>query len=135
MITIIQVILIVLLYSVYHVLSYIQASCEFGRSCTVVCPELSDSISITSAIFTGLVDEFEGMLCSMDTTTQVQALCSGSISTFTITYQNMGGSCGGQYSQMLFVDIFYDCIPPPAPPPCGGGQDYPSCTPCGNIYY
>ena len=133
MITIIQVVLIVLLYNVYHTLSTL-ASCNTGTSCPVFCPS-SQTISINSAWFYGEADfgVYGGeQRCDREVKSYVELLCGGSGSTFSVTYNNLGGNPCSFTPDEQYLEVDFDCNGPTS---CSSGQDYPSCQPCGNNYY
>ena len=115
MITIIQVLLIVLLYSVYHVLSY-SVDCPNMQSCIVSCASSSPPgrVNITLANFIGShTNGGSTQICQSTVTTQVRALCGiaqNQVATFQVTTTTMGGDpCNGQATD-LQVYINFDCI-------------------------
>jgi hypothetical protein len=144
MMRIIRVVLIVLLYNVYHVLSH-TTSCLYETSCIFGCtaPQV---ITVNTAKFGGSYYDFRNNrneACELDASTQVRPFSHQlTTASFQINLATMGEDpCSGQAKDLMFR-VDYSCgdpvgppPSPPPPPPCSPGQEYPACNRCGNIYY
>ena len=117
----------------------------YGNECPVVCTS-TQRITITMAMLKGSYFDYainQNTNCEWDVTYRVQAICGTNINPvcyFDTDIDNLerSNACGGGESADMRLWVNFQCNnaptgPPPAPPPCGEGQDYPSCNSCGNI--